>query len=290
VTAWATVLRVPTPEGNVFFKAVSPAYNFEIRLTEYLAQKWPSIAPRLLASDSNHGWILMRDGGSRLRELLQTEPDMGHWESVLSLYAHFQQETMHHFPKLIELGIPDRQSDVLIDRFNQFLAHPERLVCDELSQADVERLLQSRKPIEDCIGELADLEIEVSLDHGDFHDGNIFVNNSDYVFFDWGDAGLTHPFFSLRTAFVSMENSLGFEEDDPIFDRLSDHYLQEWVEWGTLPILQRAYQMSKPLASINAAVRWQAAIDDLHPADRTPYQSHVPSLLGEVLTYLDGLN
>jgi hypothetical protein len=231
----------------------------------------------------------MQDGGSRLRELLQAEPDLARWETVLSLYAHLQQNARQYLPEFLQLGIPDRRPEVLLEKLDQFLKHPDRLVCDELSRGDVDRLLESRDQIEDCIGELAELGIGPSLDHGDFHDGNIFVNHGDYVFFDWGDAGLTHPFFSLRTAFVSLENSLGFEEDDPIFTRLSDHYLKGWVDWGTMPVLRRAYQCSKPLASINAAVRWQAAIDDLDPADRTPYQTHVPSLLAEVLASLNSL-
>lgn len=283
LTGSTTVLRVPTPEGDVYFKAVTPAFHFEIRLTEYLAQKWPAIAPRLLACDADKGWMLMQDGGCRLRELLQDEPDMERWKSVLSLYSRLQQKTMQHASKLLELGIPDRRPEVLLERFNQFLAHPDQLVCDELSRSDVDRLLESQQEIEYCRGELAGLGIDACLDHGDFHDGNIFVEEGTYIFFDWGDAGLTHPFFSLRTAFVSLENSLGLEEDNPIFGQLSDHYLMHWADWASIEKLRRAYLLSRPLASISAAIRWQAAIDDLDQEDQAAYQSYVPSLLGEVL-------
>jgi hypothetical protein len=289
VTGSTTVFRLTTQKGDVYFKAVTPAYNFEIRLTEFLTHNWPSIAPNLLACDADKGWLLMQDGGSRLREVLQAAPDLERWESVLGLYAQLQQQSMPYVAQLLDLEVPDRRLEVLLDAYDQFLTQPERLVCDELTEVEVDRLLESRSMIEDCVISLESLGIGSSLDHGDFHDGNIFVHQSGYVFFDWGDAGLTHPFFSLRTVFVSLENSLGFEEDDPIFNRLSEHYLHQWTAWGSLPALQRAYLISKPLASLNTAVRWQAAIDDLYEEDRPAFHSYVPSLLSEVLIYLDDL-
>lgn len=289
LTAWATVVRIPTTEGDVYFKAVSPAYRFEISLTAYLAQEWPNLAPRLLASDPQQGWLIMRDGGSRLRELLKAEPDIDRWKVVLGLYAHLQQQTMSHATRLLELGTPDRRLPVLTQRFDEFLEDPDRLMGEELTQGDVERLIAARPQIVQCAHELSGLGIGACLDHGDFHDGNIFVDREAYVFFDWGDAGLTHPFFSLRTAFVSLENSLGLEENDPIFDRLSDYYLNHWARWDRLEVLRRAYLVSRPLASINAAVRWRCAIDDLDRSDQAQYQSVVPSLLSEVLMGLRDL-
>jgi hypothetical protein len=288
-TGWATVLRVPTSTKDVYFKAVSPAYKFEIRLTAFLAQTWPTVSPRLLASDADRGWMMMLDGGSRLRELLKEKPDLGRWEAVLDRYAQLQRQSSDHGSQLLAMGIPDRRIQLLLERFEQFLVQPDKLIGDELSKEEIQQLISSRQKLEIYVRELDDLGIRPCLDHGDFHDGNIFVDQGAYIFFDWGDAGLTHPFFSLRTAFVSLENSLGFKEDDPIFSRLSDHYLRQWTDWGSMQALRRAYLISKPLASINAAVRWQEAIDDLEEDDRTPYRSVIPSLLCEVLIGLGSL-
>lgn len=58
---WSTVLRVPTGEGDVYFKAVSPAHPHEPVLLEALARWTPDQAPRLLSVDAERGWVLMRD-------------------------------------------------------------------------------------------------------------------------------------------------------------------------------------------------------------------------------------
>jgi hypothetical protein len=286
VTGSTTVLRASTSMDDVYFKAVSPPFRFEIELTRYLARNWPETSPRVLAADPDQGWMLMADGGERLRELLKAGLDLSHWESVLSSYARLQRETIEHSRDLLSLGTPDRRLPLLIEHFDRFLEHPERLISSELTEAEVNELIASRPTIPQYCGELSSLGINAALDHGDFHDGNIFAKQGAYIFFDWGDAGLTHPFFSLRTAFVSLENSLGFEEEDPVFGRLSEHYLQSWLDWGSKEVLQRAYQVSRPLASINAAVRWQFIIDNLDKDLQKDYKLHVPSLLHEVVTGL----
>ncbi len=67
VRPWSTVLRVPTPDGDLYFKAVSAIHVFEAALTALLASLQPDRVTEVVAMDSERGWMLMRDGGSRLR-------------------------------------------------------------------------------------------------------------------------------------------------------------------------------------------------------------------------------
>ena len=64
---WSTVMSVPTNEGTLFFKATSPETIQEIALTQKLAEWFPEDMPELVAVDTAHGWMLMRDGGDQLR-------------------------------------------------------------------------------------------------------------------------------------------------------------------------------------------------------------------------------
>src|SRR5262245_22187134 len=67
---WSTVLRVPTSEGDLWFKASAPPHAFEGRLLTLLERVSPGHVPALVATDLDRGWLLMRDGGERLRELV----------------------------------------------------------------------------------------------------------------------------------------------------------------------------------------------------------------------------
>src|SRR6266508_2560009 len=61
--AWSTVMRVPTDEGTLFFKAIASETVYESALTEKLAEWYPDCMPELIAVDAARGWMLMRDGG-----------------------------------------------------------------------------------------------------------------------------------------------------------------------------------------------------------------------------------
>src|SRR5512137_137765 len=56
--AWSTVMRVPSSEGTLFFKATAPETIHEIALTEKLAGWFPDRMPELIAVDAARGWML----------------------------------------------------------------------------------------------------------------------------------------------------------------------------------------------------------------------------------------
>ena len=61
------MLRMPTAEGSVYFKASAPAHAQEAGLTEFLAHRRPESTAALLAVDTGRSWMLMRDSGEMLR-------------------------------------------------------------------------------------------------------------------------------------------------------------------------------------------------------------------------------
>ncbi len=64
---WATVLRVVTGQGDLYFKANGPALRHGAALVELLAARRPDCVPPPLAVDRGRGWMLMADAGTRLR-------------------------------------------------------------------------------------------------------------------------------------------------------------------------------------------------------------------------------
>jgi hypothetical protein len=110
---WSTVLRVPTTDGDLYFKAVSAVHLFEPALTALLAELQPARVPEVVAMDAERGWMLMRDGGTRLRELVATRAELHHWERLLPGYAQLQIEMTPHAARLLALRVPDERLAVL---------------------------------------------------------------------------------------------------------------------------------------------------------------------------------
>ncbi|KPV53041.1 hypothetical protein SE17_11965, partial [Kouleothrix aurantiaca] len=97
----------------------------------------------------------------------------------------------------------------------------------------------------------------------------------------------SHPFFSLRTAFVSIENSLGLEEDAPEFAGVGEAYLAPWAREMGMDRLRAAFALALRLAPLCGAFSWAATVRSLPHALRADYNIQVPSLLQEFLSNAD---
>ena len=78
-----------------------------------------------------------------------------------------------------------------------------------------------------------------TIQHDDFHGGNIVVGPDGDRFFDWGDAVIAHPFATLDVTFNSIAHRTGRDLGDPAFDRLRDAYLEAWTDVAPRDVLRR---------------------------------------------------
>jgi hypothetical protein len=283
---WSTVLRVPTGVGDIYFKAVSPADPYEPALIEALARWSPDLVPRLLSVNAERGWLLMRDAGRRLREMIRPTRDMRPWLPVLPHYVELQIGLARRVPDFLVLGVPDRRLSVLPTLYEPLLADVGVLRIGQtpgLTRSQYERLLDLTPRVAELCERLAGYRIPETLNHGDLTDANVFVGEGSPVFIDWGDACVSHPFYSLRTVLVSAEISLGLEENSPELHPLRDAYLEPWTRYESRADLLEALDLALRLASINGALTWHRLVSKLEGAHREEYAEPVPALLEEFL-------
>ena len=54
-------MRIPTEDGDLWFKANNPTQAFEVGVIRILAERRPDLVPTLLAADEGRGWMLQAD-------------------------------------------------------------------------------------------------------------------------------------------------------------------------------------------------------------------------------------
>lgn len=286
VRPWSTVLRVPTSEGDVYFKATMPVLAHEPALTRALSRWRPDVMLQLLATDLGRGWMLMADGGTRLREVIRADRDLRHWEALLPIYAELQIELSGRLHELLALGAPDRRLAALPAQYERLLADTTAMHIDlprGLTSAEYGRLNELAPRFAALCEKLTGYRIPETLHHGDFHDGNIFVRDGRYRFFDWGDSCVAHPFFSLRTTFVSVEYSLGLDQGAAEFVRLRDAYLEPWTRYESREDLLAAFKLAHKVGMVNSALGWYRVVSSLEELLKEEYAEPVPALLQEFL-------
>jgi len=206
VRPWATVMRIPTDAGDVYFKANEPASRHEAALVGLLAARRPDSVTPLLGADTERGWMLMEDAGIRLREIVQRERDMSCWLKIMPLYAGLQIDLAGDADDMVALGVPDLRLSSLAARYEQLLDDLAQLPSDERS-----RLLENVTRVREMCDELSGYGLPETIQHDDFHDGQVFVRDGHYLLLDWGDACVSHPFFTLS---VTLEGVLSWGLDD----------------------------------------------------------------------------
>jgi hypothetical protein len=286
VRHWSTILQVPTSVGSIYFKAVVSDLAYEAALTQVLSHRYPHSMPQVLAIAREQGWLLMLDGGMMLRETLKIENDIQHWENLLPIYAKVQQDSAKYLMEFLELGVPDRRLAVLPARFQQLLTDTETLGLHHpggLSLLEYQCLQNKADLLVELCEQLATFSIPETLHHGDLHDGNVFVGNERYMFFDWGDSSISHPFFSLHSTYGSLEKRFDLGKNSPWFKQLRKCYLDEWTEYETEERLEEAFELAQQLSPILAILRWLPVLSSMDAMNRNRYIEAVPDLVREFL-------
>lgn len=100
--------------------------------------------------------------------------------------------------------------------------------------------------------ELAGYGIADTLQHGDLHCGNVATGADGFVFFDWTDAAVGHPFVDAI--------AVGQEPDPDGRDRLRRAYLAAW------PAAAAAWPAAEVLSAANQAVSYLSLDTFLGPS------------------------
>src|SRR4029077_16884138 len=127
VRTWSTVIRLPTDRGAVFFEAVGRAPRLMGSLTAAIATWVPDDVGIALAVDAGRGWLLLEDGGERLRGFLAKNGDIGHWHRILPQYAELQTASASHTRQALKIGAPDRRAKALATKYARLLEQPSLL-------------------------------------------------------------------------------------------------------------------------------------------------------------------
>lgn len=259
VRPWSTVFRAPTDQGDVYLKLCGPSQDFEPALTALLARTAPDLVPTVLAIHPDEPWMLLADGGAKLRDALAGPALLDAWAAVLPRYAELQRQLLGRDGDILACGTPDRRLDHLPADLGRIL-DDERIV----PPAAGERLRPRLREMTTCARELASAGIGATVQHDDLHDANVLLNGARTVVFDWGDASLTHPLLSLGVLLRAAADRAGLAGGDPAIVRLRSVYLEPWTALLPRPALEEAAERAERLATLTRALTWYrvATLDD----------------------------
>ena len=251
--ALSAVLRVPTAEGAVFFKATadSPLFAVEGSVMSGLARLHPRNVPEPLAVDASRRWMLLDDLGPAVGWSAPIEER----EAALQAFGHLQVGSATHLDDLLAMRCIDRRPEWLARETRELLADDGALAGLEEEEISALRTLEPH--LVELIRRLAEGPVPSTVVHGDLHLDNVARRDGEFVFFDWTDACVAHPFLDLI--------DVAFEEDSAVRDRLRDAYLTVWADHCSQERLLELWTIAVPLASLNQAVSYRHILANVEP-------------------------
>ena len=268
VYPWSTVMRIPTTQGTVWFKATRlEVHGFEPKLTALLAEAFPDRVTELLAIDARRGWMLMRDAGTRLREQIGMPEDLVRWEEILPLYAEIQIALAPRVDELLALGVPDERLGGVPAKVEALLEDDDALMLDrseELRPEQRDELRRRLPELRDLVDELEAFGIPETIQHDDLHDGQVFVKNERYRMLDWGDSCVSHPFHTLTVTLRAVAWRLKLDPGSAQLLRLRDVYVEPFGAPA------RAAELAYRTGTLARALAWQRYLSATPAAERDP--------------------
>jgi hypothetical protein len=251
---WSSVFRVPTTGDAVYVKCCGPTQVHEPRLTALLHREFPGLVTEVLALHPTKPWMLVAEGGKKIRDAYSGDEFLRAWREVLPRYAQMQREATRHVPEILGFGTPDHRATALVAGFAQAIANEPELSgdrTDRITEDERRALVELRPKLIDALGALASLGIENTLQHDDLHHGNVLIRDGRAVVFDWGDACVSHPFLTLAVTlrFVAAATKLA-PEDAPIV-ALRDAYLEPWSDRASKQQLREAAELGRRIGEVS---------------------------------------
>lgn len=241
---WSTVMSFSTSQGTVYFKSMAKNFAYEGALLAFLNQLNIDSLPSVIAINSEEHCFLMNDAGLVLRHILKENYDVALSRLVLQAYAKLQIECIPMATSLISIGAMDCRLRFLPKLYEKFFSNDEFLLSEGLSSDEIEQLKNLSTLFAKLCQELADFGIPETLEHGDFHDNNVLIKDGKITINDFGDAIISHPFFSVASFLNSGERHHHLNPLGEKYIALRSQYLRAWDAYATSDKLIKAFHLA----------------------------------------------
>jgi Phosphotransferase enzyme family len=247
VKSWSIscVLKVTTEASVLYFKSSRdlPLFVNEGAVLARLGELYPDRLPAPVAFAPEWGWMLLENFGDPLGEDV-TLDQQAHF---VQDFARLQIDSSRKIELLLASGCKDRRLESLPSKIDPLFN--DELVLSLLTDEERVELKQFVPKLRDLIAELNALPVPMALLHGDLHAGNVIMRNNSFLYFDWTDAAISHPFFDMIRIFT--------EKADAKRTTLEDAYLAPWEEIYLKADVRRAWELAGTLHGLYHAVSYQ---------------------------------
>lgn len=288
-TPWSVVIRFSTSTEDFYLKQTPPAISAEPQIIKLLSEQFHASVPIVIAINEDLHCFLMHDAGKVLRDTLKEKFSPSLLCQAIKEYAAIQRSTEDNVEKFIKLGVPDWRLSKLPILYDQILKQRDFLKADGMTDKELQTLQGLRPKFLAQCESLSSYGIPETIGIPDFNDNNTLYdpNTRIMTFIDWGEASITHPFFSLYNIIEQSIIHHGIKESDTNHNKLQHACLEEWLGLVTEKRLLKAFNLSKQLRAIYDTLGYYRLMTSVDLQALNSYYANKPNrLAGHLRKYI----
>jgi aminoglycoside/choline kinase family phosphotransferase len=253
---WSSVTRFITSAGSIYLKQTPPALFLEPVITQILYDRFHASVPIVIATNKELHCFLMKDAGNPLRDLFKSGFQADLLCQSIEKYTFIQHAATEHINIFLELGVPDWRLELLPSLYAELIKKEDILIADGMTTDELNTLYKLRPNFLSLCQKLSDCKLPETLDHCDFHDNNIIIENdtNNITIIDLGETVITHPFFSLITCLRNARFRYSIKETDKTYLQLQDTCFKNRINFKKKNNLLSAFSLAEKLWPIYATL------------------------------------
>jgi len=283
---WSKVFCFHTAYGQIYLKIPAEVFAHESVLFNFLSKEGILHIPKIISYNPSLKCFLMKDAGNPLRENLKKNFDLLLTSHTLRTYANIQVICIDYVDQLLNVGVNDWRLAKLPSLYNTFITNHTLFESEGLNYDEIKQLENLSGTFQILCERLSALGIPETLEQGDFHDNNILVRDQEVTISDFGDASISHPFFSIISFLDSLQRNHSFNKQDPNYIILRNCYLQKWGRFADIDNILKAFDITCQLRPFMFALSF-SRIKNCPDIDKFPeYNGYLANAIRTLISYI----
>ncbi|WP_367606087.1 aminoglycoside phosphotransferase family protein [Legionella sp. W05-934-2] len=289
-TSYSIVHKIETNECTYYLKQVPESLFLEPKTLAFLTQHGCTNIPKAIAQNNElHCFLMTSVGDSSLRHLFKGHVNLAPLIQGISNFTDIQRSLEDKVQALLDLGTPDWRLNRFPSLYSQLIEQDKLLQDDGLTEQEIDHLQKLRPTCINLCEALSKYKIPETINHCDFQENNMLLDNKSgsIGIIDWGEAVISHPFFSLSGCLwnITFFNDLG--EKDDAFKILQSQCVSPWLDLHGEEALLTALGIANKLNGIFAALGYQMMYEATKNLPRTAQQEHPGSIAGCLRSFIN---
>jgi hypothetical protein len=233
-------------------------------------------------------FLMTSCGDTSLRHLFRGKIDLAKLNQGISNYTKIQRLAEDKVNQLLSLDIPDWRLDRFALLYYQLIQQNRLLLDDGLTEKEIDRLHQLYPKCLKLCENLSKYKIPETIGHCDFHENNMLLDKktSAINIIDWGEAVVTHPFFSLQGCLWNITYFYKIKQTDLVYRKSQLQCVAPWLVLHDEEKLLQALDIADQLNGVYAALGYERMYLATEDQSKKVRQDHKGSIAGCLRSFL----